>query len=137
MNAITPPKLMPPFQSTAASGIFPTEHTNAMTATSGPTIGPHSLARSRWSTRKNDCQNPAGTQERAHRLSRSDPFKASRAERVVEFEGKIGVREGASLNLEAGRNADITLRRREARIRRQSALQRLGQRNRSRRPLSG
>jgi hypothetical protein len=43
MNAITPPKLMPPFQSTAASGIFPTEQTNEMTATSGPTIGPHSL----------------------------------------------------------------------------------------------
>src|SRR6266481_1472225 len=68
-------------------------------------------------------------------LGRSKPFVRSRPESVVEFEGKIGVREGASLNLEAGRNADITLRRREARIRCQSALQRLGQRNRSRRPL--
>src|ERR1700738_1813505 len=62
MNAMTPPKLMPPFQSTAASGIFPTEQTNEMTATSGPTIGPHNLATSGWSTRKNDCQNSAGTQ---------------------------------------------------------------------------
>src|SRR5258707_8726635 len=57
-----PPKLMPPFQSTAASGIFPTGHTNEMTATSGPTSGPHSLARSGWSTRKKDCQNSEGTQ---------------------------------------------------------------------------
>src|SRR4029077_4061038 len=39
-DAITPPKLMPPFQRTAARGMFPTEHTNEMTATSGPTIGP-------------------------------------------------------------------------------------------------
>src|ERR1700730_5864966 len=39
-DAITPPKLMPPFQRTAASGMFPTEHTNEMTAASGPTIGP-------------------------------------------------------------------------------------------------
>jgi hypothetical protein len=56
MNAITPPKLMPPFQSTAASGMYPTEYTNEITATSGPMIGPHSLATSGWSTRKNDCQ---------------------------------------------------------------------------------
>ena len=39
MNAIASPKLMPPFQRTAASGIFPTEHTNEITATNGPTIG--------------------------------------------------------------------------------------------------
>jgi len=37
MKAITPLKLMPPFQSTAASGIFPTEHTNEMTATRNAT----------------------------------------------------------------------------------------------------
>src|SRR6202790_5109153 len=61
MNASAPPKLMPPFHSTAASGIFPTEHTNEITATSGPTIGPHSVASSGWSTPKNDCQNSTGT----------------------------------------------------------------------------
>ena len=38
MNAITPENEMPPPQSTAASGTFPTEHTNESTATSGPTI---------------------------------------------------------------------------------------------------
>jgi hypothetical protein len=47
MNAITPPKLMPPFQSTAARGIFLTEHTKEMTATSGPTIGPQQLGNKR------------------------------------------------------------------------------------------
>src|ERR1700740_2828114 len=45
MKAITPPKLMPPFHSTAASGMLPTEQTKEITATSGPTIGPHSAAR--------------------------------------------------------------------------------------------
>src|ERR671937_847189 len=37
MNAITPENEMPPAQSTAASGTFPTEQTNEKTATSGPT----------------------------------------------------------------------------------------------------
>jgi hypothetical protein len=62
MKAITPPKLMPPFHSTAASGTLPIEHTNDSIATSGPTSGPHSLASSGWSTRKNPCQNSIGTQ---------------------------------------------------------------------------
>jgi hypothetical protein len=47
-DAITPPKLMPPFQRTAASGMFPTEHTNETTATSGPTIGPQNDASKGW-----------------------------------------------------------------------------------------
>ena len=62
MNAITPPKLIPPFHSTAASGTLPIEQTNDSTATSGPTSGPHSLASSGWSTRKKPCQKLAGTQ---------------------------------------------------------------------------
>ena len=44
MKAITPPKLMPPFHSTAARGTLPIEQTKLMIATSGPTSGPHSLA---------------------------------------------------------------------------------------------
>src|SRR6266508_796569 len=40
MNAITPPKLITPFHSTAASGTLPIEQTNDTTATSGPTSGP-------------------------------------------------------------------------------------------------
>lgn len=43
MNAITPPKLIPPFQSTAASGTFPIERTKLMIATTGPMIGPPEL----------------------------------------------------------------------------------------------
>jgi hypothetical protein len=43
MKATTPPKLMPPFQSTTASGTFPIEHTNEMMATTGPTSGPHTF----------------------------------------------------------------------------------------------
>src|SRR6266508_1205381 len=62
MNATTPPKLMPPFHSTAASGTLPIEQTNETIATIGPTSGPHSLASSGWSTRKKPCQNSSGTQ---------------------------------------------------------------------------
>ena len=46
MNATTPPKLMPPFHSTTASGTLPTEQTKDRIATSGPMIGPHSFAAS-------------------------------------------------------------------------------------------
>ena len=38
MNAITPPKLIPPDQRTAARGTFPTEQTNERIAITGPTI---------------------------------------------------------------------------------------------------
>jgi hypothetical protein len=56
MKAITPPKLMPPFQSTAASGTFPIEQTKEMTATNGPTSGPQNLANVSWPEKKNDSQ---------------------------------------------------------------------------------
>src|SRR5207237_9183095 len=62
MNAMTPPKLMPLFHSTAASGTFPTEQTNEMTATSGPTSGPQTSAKVGLPVKKNDRQNPLGTQ---------------------------------------------------------------------------
>ena len=48
MKAITPPKLMPPFHSTTASGMLPIEHTNEMMATRGPMSGPHTFAASGW-----------------------------------------------------------------------------------------
>ena len=62
MKAITPPKLMPPFQRTAARGTFPIEQTKEMTATSGPTSGPQNFANVSWSTKKNDSQKEFGTQ---------------------------------------------------------------------------
>ena len=49
MNAITPPKLMPPFHSTAASGTLPIEQTKLTTATSGPTSGPQTWPAVGWS----------------------------------------------------------------------------------------
>src|SRR6266536_3823751 len=61
MNATTPPKLMPRFHSTAASGTLPIEQTNDRTETSGPTSGPHSLASSGWPSRNKPCQKCCGT----------------------------------------------------------------------------
>ena len=62
MNARTPPKLIPPFQSTAASGTFPTEQTKLIMATSGPISGPQSFAAVGWSVRNRPCQKESGTQ---------------------------------------------------------------------------
>jgi hypothetical protein len=47
MKLTTPPKLMPPCQSAAASGTFPTEQTKLMIAMNGPTM-----------TFSSDVQNP-------------------------------------------------------------------------------
>ena len=61
MNASTPPKLIPPFHSTAASGTFPIEHTNESIATSGPISGPQIVDSAPWCWRKSPCQNEFGT----------------------------------------------------------------------------
>src|SRR3954453_18959645 len=61
INDITPPKLMPPFQSTAAKGTLPMEHTNESTAINGPTSTPHKVDKTGWSVRKKLCQNQVGT----------------------------------------------------------------------------
>ena len=61
MNARTPPKLMPPFQSTAARGTFPIEQTKLKIATSGPMSGPQSFAAVWWCSRKSDCHHESGT----------------------------------------------------------------------------
>src|SRR6266851_6315911 len=61
MKATTPPKLIPPFQSIAASGIFPTEQTNDTIATKGPIIGPQNFARIGCVTKKNERQKQLGT----------------------------------------------------------------------------
>src|SRR6516165_6174365 len=61
MKAMTPPKLMPPFHSTAASGTLQIEQTKDTIATIGPTIGPHSADQPGRSTKKKSCQNLSGT----------------------------------------------------------------------------
>ena len=50
MNAITPENEIPPPQSTAASGTFPTEQTNESTATNGP-----------MTTFSSSCHRPSNT----------------------------------------------------------------------------
>src|SRR6476661_6156886 len=57
MNAMTPPKLMPPLHNTAASGTLPIEQTNDAIET----IGPHSTDNVGWLLRKRLCQNESGT----------------------------------------------------------------------------
>src|SRR6266540_2433487 len=61
MKEITPPKLIPPFHRTAASGTFPIEQTNDTTATTGPITGPQNFATVGWEMRKKSCQNRSGT----------------------------------------------------------------------------
>src|SRR5438876_1051759 len=60
-KAITPPKLMPPFQSTAASGTLPIEQTKESIATTGPISGPQRFATSGWLVRKSDRHHESGT----------------------------------------------------------------------------
>ncbi len=62
MNVSTPPKLMPPFHRTAASGTFPTEQTKLSIATAGAINGPQSFASVGWWSRKRPCQKLCGTQ---------------------------------------------------------------------------
>src|SRR3989442_15289628 len=62
INAITPPKLMPPFHKTAASGTLPTDQTKLSREITGPISGPQISERTGWLVRKNPCQNDAGTQ---------------------------------------------------------------------------
>src|SRR5215472_6568765 len=45
MKLITPPKLIPPFHSTAASGTFPTEQTKLIIEMKGPISGPELVQR--------------------------------------------------------------------------------------------
>ena len=62
MKLMTPPKLMPPFHSTAASGTLPIEQTKLSTETTGPTRGPQTFDQNGWSVRNRCCQKLSGTQ---------------------------------------------------------------------------
>src|SRR5712692_8725148 len=62
MKLTTPPKLIPPFQSTAANGILPTEHTKLTIATNGPTSGPSIFASVGLLLKKKARQKESGTQ---------------------------------------------------------------------------
>ena len=58
---MTPPKLIPPIHSTAASGTLPNEQTKLSIEMTGPISGPQSLAASGWPVRNRCCQNELGT----------------------------------------------------------------------------
>ena len=62
MNATTPPKLIPPFHSTAASGTLPIEQTKLSSEITGPMSGPQIRAASGWPARNRCRQKLSGTQ---------------------------------------------------------------------------
>src|SRR6266536_1402747 len=76
-NEMTPPKLIPPFQSTAASGTLPIEQTNETTETAGPTSGPHTFDQTVWSVRNTSRSQDSGTQA-ANAPAMSSPPAMSR-----------------------------------------------------------
>src|ERR1700761_7656905 len=77
MKATTPPKLIPPFHRTTASGTLPTEQTNDTIAPTGPISGPQILAASGCPAMKNARQNESGTQA-AMAPAASSPMTRSR-----------------------------------------------------------
>src|SRR5919198_3121062 len=86
MKAITPPNLMPPFHSTAASGTSPIEHTNEITDTSGPTRGPQIAETSGSRLKKNACHHSRGSQ------APSAPVHAERRQTLGQAGGRARVR---------------------------------------------
>src|SRR5213083_2026154 len=62
MKLTTPPKLIPPLQSTAANGTLPIEQTKLTIATNGPTRGPTIFEIVGLLVKKNAFQNESGTQ---------------------------------------------------------------------------
>ena len=79
MNEITPPKLMPPFQRTAASGTFPIEHTKLRDRDDRPDQGSPDLGERRGGRSGTvGCQNESGTQA-ATAPAISSPITMSRS----------------------------------------------------------
>ena len=62
MKEITPPKLMPLPQSTAAKGTLPIEQTKLNIEMTGPISGPQISASSGWPVRKKAFQKELGIQ---------------------------------------------------------------------------
>src|SRR6266496_2262011 len=87
MKARTPPKLMPPFQSTAASGTLPIEQTKLTIATAGPTRGPQNFASVWCCSRKKPRQNELGTQAASAPAIRRPPrtSRATAAQSITKY----------------------------------------------------
>src|SRR5438132_543572 len=119
MKLITPPKLIPPFHSTAASGTFPTEHTNDAIETRGPTTGPQGAApwhgRQAGELRRGDL--PAGgdrhddaelddvVRRRERESHRRGEGRAFLDERASERVGRVGAGRGCGAEAAGDRDA--------------------------------
>src|SRR5205809_7077655 len=92
MKLITPPKLMPPFQSTAARGTLPTEQTKLSIEITGPMSGLQNSLSVGWSVRKNACHQLFGTQAASAPAMRNpSPRSTDRAFRTLKKEGEMAV----------------------------------------------
>ena len=92
MKLITPPKLMPPFQSTAARGTFPTEQTKLSIEITGPMSGLQNSLSVGWSVRKNACHQLFGTQAASAPAMRNpSPRSTYRAFRSMKKECEMAV----------------------------------------------
>ena len=97
MNAITPPKLIPPFHSTAASGTLPIEQTNETIATSGRPAAPD-LRQSGWWTRKNPARTTRAPTRRARRDEQADDDVAQIAAQSMTKKWLIAVNPRGEIN---------------------------------------
>jgi hypothetical protein len=81
MKLITPPKLIPPFHSAAASGTLPIEQTKLMSAMNGPIRAFSMLVQMPWPETKNALQNDVGTSTASTPATRN-PITISRRSMV-------------------------------------------------------
>jgi hypothetical protein len=65
----TPPRLIPPFHKTAASGTLPTEHTKLTTASKGPIIRPRMNGATGSRVKNTACNHWLGTMRRRRQRS--------------------------------------------------------------------
>src|SRR5260370_42605716 len=84
-KVIPPPKLMPPFHRTAASGTFPTEQTKLSIEITGPINGPQNWLSVGLLVRKKACHQLFGTQAaRAPAIRKPSPRSTERAFRPMK-----------------------------------------------------
>jgi len=97
IKATTPPKLIPSLQKIATAKTLPTEQTNELMATNGPTIGSHSLPSNGWSPRNGDCENVFWNQENCR--NRERPVVAQQSDHFpIRNNALDGSRESKSEN---------------------------------------
>src|SRR3989442_4184214 len=93
MKLITPPKLIPPFQSTAARGTLPTEQTKLSIEITEAISGLQNSFSAGWSVRKNACHQLFGTQAAsAPAIRKPSPRSPYRAFRSMKNEGDLAVK---------------------------------------------